>query len=106
MSALVAILLGTVAVLATLVLYDGILAARRITATNGRLRLEEVARARGLAFRSARSRAAANAQALAVRRCLGCWRPARCDQAAAARDWAALAEICPNRAYLDSLRPG
>jgi hypothetical protein len=106
MSALLALLLGAAGVAAMLALYKAIMAARQLAAGDGRLRLREFARARGLAFRPTRSHGEIQANAIAVRRCLLCRRQARCDELAAAQDWAALGEICPNRAYLDSLRAG
>ena len=106
MSALLAVLLGVIGFVAALLLYEGALAARQLYRDDGRLRLKEVARARGLVFRPARTHAAMNAQALAVRRCVACRRRSRCDRLAAARDWVGLGEICPNSAYLESLRAG
>jgi hypothetical protein len=46
-----------------------------------------------------------HADALAVRRCVACRRQQRCDELAAARDWAALRAICPNTEYIKDLRP-
>jgi hypothetical protein len=103
MNIVLALLLGLVGVLAASVLYEAIVAARQLGCSDGRLRLKDVARARGLALRPTRTHAAMTAHARAVRRCLSCWRQKRCDQLALANEWLALAEICPNRAYLDSL---
>jgi hypothetical protein len=35
-----------------------------------------------------------------------CTEHARCDKLLAAGDWSTLREICPNSAYIDSLRAG
>jgi hypothetical protein len=106
MSVLFALLLGAAGIAAALALYKAVAAARQLAAGDGRLRLQELARARGLAWRPTRNPGEIQASAVAVRRCLLCRRQARCDELAAAQDWAALGEICPNRAYLDSLRAG
>lgn len=97
MSALLAALFGALMVLLVVAAYR---AGRRISRDDGRLRLREVARARGLVLRSPESKAAIHADALAVRRCLACASQARCDRLAAARDWDALRELCPNSTYL------
>jgi hypothetical protein len=106
MSILVTLLLGAAGVAVVLALYKAAVAARQLAAGDGRLRLMELARARGLALPPTRKHGELQANAIAVRRCLLCRRQARCDELAAAQDWAALGEICPNRAYLDSLRAG
>jgi hypothetical protein len=105
MSVLLGILLGVLGILGVGALYKMFLAARQLTRDDGRLRLKDVARARGLAFLPPRTAAEIDADALAVRRCVACRRQERCDALAAAHDWAALRAICPNTPYLDTLRP-
>lgn len=96
--------LGVLGVVGALLLYEGGKAVRRLNG-DGRLRLKEVARARGLVVLPPRTEAAMDAGALAVRRCVACRQQERCDELAAARDWAALRAICPNTPYVDDLRP-
>lgn len=96
--------LGVLGVLGVVFLYQAFLAARRLNRDDGRLRLKEVARARNLALLPPRTEAAMHADALAVRRCVACREPERCDEFASARDWAALRAICPNTPYLNRLR--
>jgi hypothetical protein len=106
MSVLLGAFLGVLGILVGILglvsLYKGLLAARELTRDDGRLRLKEVARARGLLL-PPKTEAAIDARALAVRRCVACRRKERCDELAAARDWAALRAICPNTPYLDDL---
>jgi hypothetical protein len=105
MSVLLGILLGVVGILGLASLYKTFHAARQLARDDGRLRLKEVARARNLALLPLRTEAAMHADALAVRRCVACQRQERCDELAAARDWAALRALCPNTPYLDGLGP-
>ncbi len=105
MSVLLGILLGVLGILGLVSLYKTSLAARQLMRDDGRLRLKEVARALGLAPGWPRTEAAIDAEALALRRCVACRRKERCDELAAARDWAALRATCPNTPYLDGLGP-
>jgi hypothetical protein len=70
---------------------------------DGRLRLLEAARGRGVALPEPQSHNAVHAGALAVRRCVLCTEHSRCDALLDARDWRSLREICPNTDYLDRL---
>ena len=97
--ALLALVLGAVA-------WAGVVGARRIFRSEGRLRLGEAVREQGLALPEPGAAAPAIGLALATRRCMTCAGQERCDELLAAADWDGLREICPNSAYIDSLRRG
>lgn len=75
----------------------------RLLRQDGRLRLLDAVKARGLALPEQFTPAAARALGSATRRCLTCAEHARCDELLEQGASNTLREICPNSAYLDSL---
>jgi hypothetical protein len=76
---------------------------KRFFGDEGRLRLTEALKARGVAMPLPDSEAELRRCALATRRCVLCVSHERCDEALERRDWQALREICPNGAYIELL---
>src|SRR3954452_13393212 len=91
-------------VIATLFSYAALTEGWRLFNGDGRLRLTEAVRGQGLALPALDGDRAVHNAASATRRCMGCAEQARCDEVLATRDWKTLPEICPNTAYIDSLR--
>lgn len=104
MSTLIAVFLGVVVLV--LFVYAAFVIGRRLIRDDGRLRLVERLRGQGLELPVTKNEAVLRAGAFAVRRCVACAGHERCDELLAARDWNALRDICPNTAYIDSLRAG
>ena len=104
MSALMLSFLAIFAVIAALSAYAVVVNGWRLFRSDGRLRLLEALRGQGLPPPSFETELAARDAARATRRCLSCGAQGRCDELLAARDWKALRGICPNNAYIDSLR--
>lgn len=77
----------------------------RLLRSDGRLRLAEAMHGQGIALPEVHSHAALRALGNATKRCIACAEHRRCDPLLAAGDWNRLREICPNRAYLEGLRP-
>ncbi len=71
--------------------------------TDARLRMREAMRGLRIPVRPPAGELETLQRARAVRRCVGCLRHVRCDEALAAKDWRALRALCPNTAYFDSL---
>lgn len=99
-----AVSLGALAIVLMLFAYAAFVTARRLMRADGRLRLFEALRGQGFALPQPETEAAGRALGLATRRCMTCVGQERCDKLLDAHDWAGLREICPNSAYIDSLR--
>jgi hypothetical protein len=84
--------------------YAGVRSALRLLRHDGRLRLSEAVQGQGLVLPEPETGPGVRAQAMATRRCMTCAEQARCDKLLEAHDWNTLREICPNTAYIDSLR--
>jgi hypothetical protein len=88
------------------VVYAGVTGALRLLRQDGRLRLSEAVQGQGLALPGPERDTGLRALGTATRRCLLCTEHARCDELLEAGDWHTLREICPNTAFIDSLRAG
>ena len=97
-------LLAVFVVILVLFSYAVVVEGWRIYRSDSRLRLLEAIRGQRLPEPALDSERAARNAARATQRCLSCASQARCDKVLAAHDWRALREICPNTAYIDSLR--
>jgi hypothetical protein len=88
-----------------LFLYAALVIGRRLIRDDGRMRLAERLRGRGLALPQTNDETVLRASASAVRRCVACPAHERCDAALAAQDWKALRAICPNTTFIEALAP-
>ncbi|HEX6689962.1 MAG TPA: DUF6455 family protein, partial [Burkholderiales bacterium] len=103
-SVLMVSLLAVFVAVLVLFSYAVVVEGWRIFRSDSRLRLLEAIRGQRLPEPALDSERAARNAARATQRCLSCASQARCDKVLATRDWKALREICPNTAYIDSLR--
>ncbi|HZM33711.1 MAG TPA: hypothetical protein VFC18_04380 [Burkholderiales bacterium] len=96
--------IALIAALFGFALYAAFVSFHRVLRHDGRLRLLEAARMRGVELPDPQNDAAAYGAGLASFRCVTCGQIERCDKVLPAGDWRALREICPNADYLEGLK--
>ena len=84
--------------------YAAFAGSRRMMRAGADVRLFDALKLRGIMPSAPQDYAAVRAAAQATRRCLACAEQHSCDARLATGSWQAVREICPNTAYIESLR--